>query len=398
VSGEPGSWVGRELLVDVGAIAHGGHCVARHEGRVVFVRHAIPDERVRVVVTEGGESSRFVRADAVEVLSSSPDRVAPPCPHAGPGRCGGCDFQHIGLQRQRDLLGRVVSEQLARLAQLERPVVVEPVAGDEQGLGWRTRVRFRSAPTGVPGLRRHRSHQVEPIERCLIAHPLLPDVRQALEGGAESAEAVVTSGGEQVVVTDIRDAPTVFERAAGRTFAVHAGGFWQVHPGAADALAAAVIDGLRPQPGDRCWDLYAGVGLFSAVLAGSVGEQGAVVAVESHRRAVAHGRENLGDLAQVRWVAERVERFVRRRIAQGRLDLVVLDPPRSGAGRVVVSATARQRPRAIAYVACDPASLARDLAILADAGYEIASLRAFDIFPMTHHVECVAILRPRSAD
>jgi tRNA/tmRNA/rRNA uracil-C5-methylase (TrmA/RlmC/RlmD family) len=142
--------------------------------------------------------------------------------------------------------------------------------------------------------------------------------------------------------------------------------------------------------------LYAGVGLFSAVLAGSVGEQGAVVAVESHRRAVAHGRENLGDLAQVRWVAERVERFVRRRIAQGRLDLVVLDPPRSGAGRVVVSATARQRPRAIAYVACDPASLARDVATLSHAGYELGSLRAFDIFPMTHHVECVAILRPRA--
>jgi tRNA/tmRNA/rRNA uracil-C5-methylase (TrmA/RlmC/RlmD family) len=395
VTDRPESWVGRELVVDVGPIAHGGHCVARHEGRVVFVRHAIPGERVGVIVTEGGEGSRYLRADAVDIVAASPDRVAVPCPHAGPGRCGGCDFQHIGMTRQRELLGDVVREQLTRLAGIERAIEVESVPGDVDGLGWRTRMQFRAAADGGLGLRRHRSHDVEPLDRCLIAHPDLPDARPAFRAGAEQAEAVVSSTGERVIVTDRRQAAEINETAVGRTFRVQAGDFWQVHPGAAGALAAAVLEGLAPGPADRCWDLYAGVGLFSAVLARAVGADGRVVAVESHGRAAAHGRANLADLPQVRWVGDRVDRFVRSRIAQGRLDLVVLDPPRAGAGAAVVSAVARQQPRAIAYVACDPASLARDLATLTEAGYQLDSLRAFDIFPMTHHVECVAICRPR---
>ena len=387
--------VGQVVEVEVGPVAHGGHHVARHEGRVVFVRHAIEGERVRALVTEGAEGASYLRADAIQVLAASPDRVTPPCPYAGPGLCGGCDFQHVAPAAQRTLKARVVAEQLHRLAGLDVPVTVEPIPGDHEGLGWRTRMRWSATPDGRPGLLKHRSSDVIAVDHCRIAHPELPDVTAQLAAGAESATAVLSSTGQQAVVTDRRDSLLLTERAAGRTWQVHAGDFWQVHPGAADALVAAVLDGVAPQSGERCWDLYAGVGLFSGALAEAVSEQGAVLAVESHRRAVEDLQHNLARHPQVRPLADRVDRFVRSRQAQGRVDVVVLDPPRSGAGKDVVRRIAKQQPRVVSYVACDPAALARDLETFADVGYDLAALRAFDLFPMTHHIECVATLRPR---
>ncbi|MEJ7706043.1 MAG: RsmD family RNA methyltransferase [Nocardioidaceae bacterium] len=344
-----------------------------------------------VQITDGHEHARFLRADAVKVLVAAAERVEPPCPYAGPDRCGGCDFQHISLPRQRQLLGDVVREQLQRLGEIDWPVEVEAVPGDLDGLRWRTRMRFVATEQGQPGLRKHRSHEVVAIDDCRIAAPDMPDVRRLLQGGVDSAEAVVSSTGEQVVIPKGNAGPMMTEQAAGRSWQVRAGDFWQVHPGAAEALVSAVLEGVRPQLNERCWDLYAGVGLLTASLAERVGRDGAVVSVESQRSAVRAAETNLRDLPQVRLVADRVERFVRSRIAQGRLDVVVLDPPRSGAGSAVIQAIARRRPRAIAYVACDPATLARDLATLATCGYQLGSLRAFDIFPMTSHVECVAI-------
>ncbi len=169
MSAEPASLLGQEATLDIGPVAHGGHCVARWDGRVVFVRHTLPGERVRVRVTEGDESSRFLRADAVEVLDAADGRVPVPCPHAGPGRCGGCDFQHVAPARQRELLAAVVSEQLQRLAGLDVDVTVQAVPPDD--LGWRTRVGWTVAADGGVGFRRHRSHEVEPVDRCLIAAP-----------------------------------------------------------------------------------------------------------------------------------------------------------------------------------------------------------------------------------
>jgi tRNA/tmRNA/rRNA uracil-C5-methylase (TrmA/RlmC/RlmD family) len=390
------SLVGLDVELDVGSVAHGGHCVARHEGRVVFIRHAIPGERVRATITEGAEGSSFLRADAVEVLVASQDRVRAPCPYAGADACGGCDFQHVALGRQRSMLADVVREQLQRLAGIDWAGDVEAVPGDVEGLRWRTRVRYTATEDGRPGLRKHRSHEVVPIGDCRIAATTLPDVTEAIRGGAPSAEAVVTSTGDRAVLIPGSAAPVVSEEAAGRRWSLHADDFWQVHPGAAETLVAAVLDGVDLAAGERCWDLFSGVGLFAAALAERVGPTGSVVAVESRRRAVEHARTNLADLPQVRCVHDRVERFVRSRIAQGRLDAVVVDPPRSGAGTRVIEALARQTPRVVAYVACDPAALARDLATLQRHGYALAALRAFDIFPMTHHVECVAICRRTS--
>ena len=387
------------LELDVGPVAHGGICVARHEGRVVFVRHALPGERVLARITE--ERSRYARADAIEVLTPSADRVEPPCPYAGPGRCGGCDWQHATLPAQRQMKAAVVAEQLRRLARYDVDVVVEELPGASDGLGWRTRVRFAVAGDGRLGLHRHRSHEVEPVDRCLIAHPLLEQVGAEHRSwpGAQAVEVVAAVGtGETATVVSPADAAgdgmdtVVHERAGGRTWQVHGTGFWQVHPAAADTLLAAVQTFARVQPGERVVDLYAGAGLFAGGLAASAGPRGRVLAVEWDRAAAADARHNLADLPQVQVLRARVSPPVLRR--SGPVDVVVLDPPRTGAGGAVVDAIARLGPRAVVYVACDPASLARDVAAFDGQGYDLRGLRAFDLFPMTAHVECVALLEP----
>jgi tRNA/tmRNA/rRNA uracil-C5-methylase (TrmA/RlmC/RlmD family) len=397
--------VGSSFVVRVGAVAHGGFCVARHEGRVIFVRHTLPGELVRVSVTEGKANSSYWRADAVEVVEPAEGRIEPPCPWAGPGRCGGCDWQHVTLEVQRELKAAVVREQLARLAKLDIDVVVEEVPGDSAGLDWRTRVTYAVSDTGQAGLRQHRSHHVVPIDECRIAHPLVRDVPLSgnrWPGGSTVDVSASPATGDCLVLVDgkrddsfsstPRDESAVYEEVAGRSFRVTGGGFWQVHPGAAAVLRSAVLDALQPEAGDTAADLYGGAGLFADALAERIGPGGRVTLVESDRVAVADARHNLRDRDVVRIERGRVDHVLRRRGFLRRADLVVLDPPRSGAGRAVVDLVTRLEPRRIAYVACDPAALARDLSFFAERGYALANLRAFDLFPMTHHVECVAML------
>ncbi len=496
VEGGAARIIGREVEVDVGPIAHGGHCVARvHDdgdagaGRVLFVRHALPGERVRARVTEGREADAYWRADAVEVLRASPDRVSPPCPWAGPGRCGGCDLQHVAVPAQRALKAAVVREQLSRLAGLDVDVEVEAVAvpgrGDGpaddpepvDGLRWRTRVHFAVDPSGRAGLRGHRSHDVVPVDGCLIASAGADDadVPRRRWTGASGVDVVAphADGDElaqrllvitpvpgsskrprvpdvapedSVAIAPVPPAPrrgrsrpsaggdTALERVRGRTwvrevvggvdaldpmdFRVTGTGFWQVHAGAATALTTAVLAALDPAPGERALDLYAGSGLFTAALAQRVGSSGSVTAVEGDARAVADARRSLRQHDHVSLVHAPVDAASLQErgpggdegTAAGRdgvgadangstgsVDVVVLDPPRSGARREAVEAIAALGPRAIAYVACDPAALARDVAMFAQHGYVLEGLRAFDIFPMTHHVECVARLVPATA-
>ena len=367
----PESRVGQRLELVVGPVAHGGHFVARvpmgldHREMVVFVRHALPGERVTVEVTE--DDGRFLRGDAVEVHEPSWHRVPAPCPYAGPGRCGGCDFQHVTLEEQRRLKAAVVAEQLSRLAGLSRDVVVEAVPPAD-GLAWRTRMQYVHLPDGRRGLRRHRSHEVVPVDRCLIAHP---DAREPEQGTV--VEEVRTTRGEH-------------------RFEVAADGFWQPHAAAPRTLVECVLDLGGPRPGESVLDLYAGVGLFSAFLAEAVGPGGSVVAVEGDRTAARHAEANLAAYPWARSVAGRVDRALHRGV--GAADLVVLDPPRVGARRQVVRSVAGLRPRAVVYVACDPAALARDVGYFAEQGYRLESLRAFDLFPMTSHTECVALLAP----
>lgn len=383
------TWFGRRFEVEVGPVAHGGHCVARHEGRVVFVRHTLPGERVVVAVTEDRGGS-FCRADAVKVLSASPDRVEPPCPVAVPGGCGGCDWQHASWSAQRSLKAAVVAEQLHRLAGLDVPVTVEELPGGP--LRWRTRVRLAVDPSGHPGFRAHRSHRIVPVTDCPIsAYGTVDEVAdRSWPPGASLAVAVDANAGTHVSV-DESGGEVAVERAARREWRVSVDGFWQAHPDAADVYSEVVASWSDLRPGESAWDLYAGVGLFASVLADQVGPSGSVMAVESFRPAAEEAAANLEDLSQIRVFAGRVESV----LAAGEgpdPDAVVLDPPRKGAGRAVVDTIAARAPRRVVYVACDPAALARDVATFLGHGFTLAELRAFDSFPMTHHVECVALL------
>ena len=449
---------GRDALLEltVSDVAHGGWCVAREPGgRVVFVRHALPGERVRARVTD--TTAKFARAEAVEILQASPDRIEPPCPHARPDGCGGCDWQHATPQAQRRLKAEVVRQQLRRIAGLDRELTVEPLPGDSGGLGWRTRVRLSVGPGGAAGLLKHRSHEVVAVGACPLAHPLVPvtgitgqrwqqvsSLEVTVSPGTGERAAIVTpsasgrrrpggrarppappapsmspadraaamldgladtvlAAGRGGRLTPLRGRGYLHQSAAGRTWRVGAGTFWQVHPGAADALTGAVLDMLRPVPGDVALDLFCGAGLFAGVLAEAVGPGGVVIGVESDRGAVRDARHNLrrqpwarihhGDAAIV---------LAREAGPAGNgwqeAGLAVLDPPRAGAGRAVIERLLGpgkgSRLRRVAYVSCDPATLARDIAVFGELGWRLAGLRAFDAFPMTHHVECVADLAP----
>jgi len=369
------------------------------------VRHALPGERVRVRITEGRSQDRFLRGDAVEVMAAAPERVPRPCPYAGPGRCGGCDFQHVSLSHQRVLKTAVVREQFQRLAGLEVGVEVEAVPGDEEGLRWRTRVELAVDTAGRAGLRAHRSHDIIPIDDCLIASErvIRSGVLETVWTGATSVDVVAADHPDEAVVVPVpvpgKRVPRIGQRVDtstwSGTFELRARGFWQVHPGTARTYVEHVLAELAPQRGERALDLYAGVGLFALALADAVGREGAVLAVEGDPRAVRDGVANAADHPQVEYRTGRVDRalkpLLRQRIG---VDLAVLDPPRTGAGRSVIGDLVALRPRAIAYVACDPAALARDTAYLLRGGYGLRSLRAFDAFPMTHHVECIAVFEP----
>jgi tRNA/tmRNA/rRNA uracil-C5-methylase (TrmA/RlmC/RlmD family) len=353
------------LILEVGAVGAGGICVARAEdGRVVFVRGALPGETVRVSVTSSG--AKFLRAEVVEVLTPSADRVDPPCPYFG--SCGGCDWQHASPALQLTLKTSLVREQMKRVGRFDWDGAVEPV---EPVWGWRTRSQW----AGGIGFHGYRSHDIVPVSHCLISAAPEPP------GPADGVVEVMALGdhhGARVPVL-------------GRRFEVAAGGFWQVHVAAPALLVTAVLDALRPQPGESCLDLYAGVGLFAAFLGEAVGPTGSVLAVEASSRACADAARNTDDQAWVRVRTAAVSPSVLKPV-----DLIVLDPPRAGAGLEVTAALARQRPRAMAYVSCDPATLARDLRVLLDAGWVLSSLRAWDLYPQTEHVELLAVLTPPS--
>jgi len=416
-----------ELELEVGPVAHGGHCVARHDGRVVFVRHALPGERVRARVTEGGEGARFWRADAVEVLEASPDRVASAWPEAGPGGVGGGELAHVALPAQRRWKGDVLAEQLRRLARLDLDadphlqVEVEGLPGDDErgGLGYRTRIDLVADAAGRAGMHRFRSHDVVALDAMPLATPEVAALAER-EGvwtrrwrPGTRLELVAPSAGAPLLLVDGEPwrAGSVDKRPNARrsvtehvlvgdrehAYRVAADGFWQVHHAAPAALAAAVLDGAGDVEGARVLDLYSGAGLFTLPLAAAVGD-GTVVAVEGDERAVRDARRNAHGLGNVALHHGAVEHVLAGRgegaeaVARGGADVVVLDPPRVGAGRAVVDAVAASGARRVVYVACDPAALARDVAYLGEHGFAPQGLRALDLFPHTHHVEAVAVL------
>lgn len=440
-----------ELVLDIGPVAHGGHCVARHDGRVIFVRHGIPGEKVRVRLTDAGDSAKFWRADVVEVLEASPDRTAHFWHVADSGRSwshghppvGGAEFGHISLARQRALKSAVLAEQLQRLAGVELSPDVEAVGASQEegtaydagtGLAWRTRASFSVTTGGKLGMHAHRSDQIIPVREMPLAVDGINRLRLwdiDLQGIARVEVAAPSNGSRPLVllapapgtkprrlsaiasqlpddvsvatfepltgeVGQLRGRTWVQESAAGHDYRVSGAGFWQIHRDAPGTLVGAVTQFLQGggflEPGSVVADLYSGAGLFTAVLADAVGETGSVLSVEGAPGASRDARKNLHGAPQVEIVQGRVERILRQKPRN--FDALVLDPPRAGAGKAVVNQLVAAGPRAIAYVSCDPASFARDVGYFQQEGWSLAGLRAFDLYPHTHHLETVALLTP----
>jgi len=395
--------VGQRLTVDIEKIAHGGHFIARHESTngkkaVIFVRHAIPGERVEIEITS--TSANFIRADVVEVISASSDRVQAPCQYSNRNGCGGCDFQHISITRQRALKSEVIKEQFERIAKMDISVDVEDVG---EPLHWRTRVTATTDHNGALGFYSSRSHRVIPVKECLIAIPeigiaamsaqkLSPDVRIEIayssEGERMVAEAPKSGDGKFRQNTG----PAVLhERVGDQLLQVSQRSFWQGHKRAPEVLTDVVRDFAQLQEGEKVLDLYGGVGLFTAACLKDVGASGAIHLVEGSKDATADAKSNFAAQSNIEISTGDVAKIITR---INRADVVILDPPREGAGKEVAQEITRLSPRSIVYVACDPAALARDAAYLREYGYQLEKIRAFDLFPMTHHIESVALFTP----
>jgi tRNA/tmRNA/rRNA uracil-C5-methylase (TrmA/RlmC/RlmD family) len=403
-----------EAVID--GFTHGGEGVARLEGKAVFVPGTLPGERVRLRVTD--DRKRWARADLLEVLEPAADRVTPPCPYVPD--CGGCDLQHIAPDAQRRLKTRVVIEQLERLGGLTGPPV-QPCRAIGPDVGYRTHAQLHADDDGALGFHRAGSHDVVPVDRCLVLTTATQAIRDAVgdaTGAVEvalrahdntgSATAQLTPGpgplelpdGTFDVVLTQPDGSTVAlrgdgvltEEVDGLSFSFDASSFFQVTTHGARAIVDTVLGAVGQVRGALVWDLYAGVGLLSLPLARAGAE---VVAVEGHPPAADHAVTNAAtNHLDLEVLAEDVAAMTARAAGptpdRDPPDVVVLDPPRSGAGAQVIADLTRIAPASIVYVACDVAALARDTRLLTDRGYRLLDAVPLDLFPMTHHVEVVA--------
>ncbi|WP_424078123.1 class I SAM-dependent RNA methyltransferase [Mycobacterium sp.] len=388
-----------ELTLTLGAPANGGSCVARHDGRVVFVRYALPGERVRVRVT--ADRGSYWHAEAVEVIEPSDHRRASLCPIAGVEGAGCCDLAFVEPAAARALKAEVVSNQLARLGNYQWSGTVEPLSAVGP-TGWRTRVRLDVGADGRPGFHRYRSDELIADLNCGQLPAGMTDglASTAWPPGAHLHVVVDDDDQRHVVRTARQGRRTSTEvvegsyegvqRAGRHSWQVPVTAFWQAHRDAARTYSALVSEWAQPDSGMTAWDLYGGVGVFAGVLADAVGESGLVVSVDSSRAASRAARATLGDLAQVSVITDSVRRAL---TAQRRgADVAVLDPPRAGAGREVIDLLAAAEVPRVVHIGCEVASFARDIGLYRQQGYAVEKISVFDSFPLTHHTECVALL------
>ncbi|WP_458315717.1 class I SAM-dependent RNA methyltransferase [Mycolicibacterium brisbanense] len=403
-----------ELIVTTGPAANGGSCVARHDGRVIFVRYALPGETVRVRVTD--ERGSYWHAEAFEIIDASPDRVDSLCAIAGVDGAGCCDLAFAEPDAARRLKGAVVANQLARLGGFdwcdEVAARAEPV-GTAGATGWRTRVRLDTAADGTVGFHRYHSTELVTDLNCAQLQAGLVDglagsrwptgsqlhvaidsdgVRHvvASRASAEHPKAAKAKEGRKHTTRVIEGDYEATQRVGDRVWKVPVTAFWQAHRDASALYSELVAGWAQLQPGMTAWDLYGGAGVFAAALAEQVGESGHVVTVDTSRGSSRSARAALADLPWVSVVTDSVRRALS--VQRTRADVAVLDPPRTGAGREVVDQVAAAEVPRVIHIGCEAASFARDVGLYRNHGYAVEELRVFDSFPLTHHVECVAVL------
>jgi len=386
--------VGEKFTTTIEKVAHGGHFIARHEGAVFFIRHGIPGEKVVVEVTSTGKS--FNRGDVLEVLEASVDRVKAPCSYAHRLGCGGCDFQHIAIARQRELKSDVITEQFARVAKMDLKVTVEEVA---EPLHWRTRAILNIDGSGKAGFFGSRSHNSIQIDNCLTCVPelKLAEITSRTWQANTKIEISANKLGDRIIASgEVLEGPKELVEVVGsNNFQVSHSSFWQSHKSAPTVLTDAVMQYAELQSGDQVLDLYGGVGLFTAAALSVVGATGRVDLVEASSSAIGDAKINFENTSNVNIYLGEVAKIMPR---IGSADVIILDPPRDGAGQLVLQQISVLNPKRIVYVACDPAALARDCAFANDLGWNLTKVRAFDLFPMTHHIEMVALFTRSAID
>lgn len=410
------------ITLELTGMAHGGSAIGRHEGRAIFVPYGIPGEQVRVQIVQ--DKGRFAIAELVEVIDPSPDRVEPPCPYFGEGRCGGCQFQSIDYARQLTLKQQTVRDQLARIGGLP-DVVVNPTLASPEPYGYRSHATFHVSHAGQLGFIKTDHRTVLPVDDCLLLSPTLhesfedvhgqrfsPGARIRFQSGNEGQPIHFPMGAVEDDVTEpLPDKPSqrdhkrhqssrkqsspqnfdkpsvgaVHYKIKNRTFRCSAGSFFQVNLAQAEKLVELVLERLNLHGNEHLLDLYSGVGLFTAFLAAHATH---VSAVELFTPAVEDARVNLSDYSNVDFHIGKIEAVLSN--FKNKIDAAVVDPPRAGMDAPALDALAQFQPSQIVYVSCDPATLARDAKRLTSAGYILRDVQPVDMFPQTYHIECVA--------
>ncbi|BDE13472.1 hypothetical protein Mkiyose1665_18610 [Mycobacterium kiyosense] len=393
------------MTLVTGAPANGGSCIAHHDGRVVFVRYALPGERVRARVT--ADRGSYWHADVLEVIEPSADRIESLCPIAGVHGAGCCDLAFARPSAVRAVKSAVVANQLERLGGHIWSGQAEPLS-DAGPTGWRTRVRLEVGADGRPGFHRYHSGDLVTDLRCgqlpngmldgldTVRWPAGVQLQVAVDDTGERHVVSTSKQGKRHVAKVVEGDYHAVQRVGSRHWRIPVTAFWQAHRDAARVYSALLAEWAQPASGATAWDLYGGAGVFAAVLADAVGETGRVLTVDTSRGSSGAARAALADLPQVDVVTDSVRRVLSAQ--RGGAEVAVLDPPRSGAGREVIDQLAAAEVPRIVHIGCEAASFARDIGLYRGHGYAVEQIRVFDAFPLTHHVECVALLTRRPAD
>ncbi|MBN1486405.1 MAG: class I SAM-dependent RNA methyltransferase [Anaerolineae bacterium] len=407
--------MGEQFELSVGVMAHGGDAIGHYGGRAIFVPYAIPGERLTVELVE--DRGRYARARIVEILDPSPARIAPPCPHFGTGRCGGCQWQHIEYSVEARMKALVVLDQFRRIGKFEEPPVLETIP-DDYGWGYRNHVRFHIDAEGRPGFMSAQTNQVYAIDECMIIEPSVSQLFEALDMALPELawmelRAGTETGDLMVVLQTVDEEPPslevdfplsivqvchdglstpligldyIHEVINGKVFRISPTSFYQVNTPQAARLVDLVMESLDLEGYEHIVDAYCGVGLFTAFLSEYAGT---VTGIELNHDAVADARHNLAEANNVEILEGMVKDILPT--LDKNIHGIVVDPPRSGLEREALDAIVAKKPTRITYVSCDPATLARDARRLVRDGYRLEWIQPVDLFPQTYHIECVAL-------
>lgn len=412
---------GGVFKIKLKAMAHGGYALGSHQRRTTFVPYTIPGEMVRSQLVERQKSVDF--AEGVELLQASADRVFPQCPHFGPGRCWGCQWQHIDYQAQLLLKQDVLTDQLYRLGKFDDPTLeraVQPLVPSPQQWGYNYHMSYERDAAGQLGFYKADGRSIAAIEECHVLHPDLQALyelididfehmqRLSLYRGSDGATMLVISLNSEDAPQLKSDMPTsvnvilpdnepmnlvgdsvVYYEIGGRLLRMTAGGSFRANVAQIDNLVLEVIKMLQLSEHDSVLDLYAGVGLFSAFIAARAG---LVTMVESYPPMATDAEENLKDFDNVDIIEGSVEAVLQELVANGDIyEKAILDPPSSGLSkRALDSLSILNIPRVV-YISSDPASLARDGRALSKQGYTLQKVQPFDFAPQTYYIDSAAL-------